>query len=616
MAPDLKVLRAVSKENLKNALRVLRGKKYLVIDSKLTTTLDLIANFQFLKDHGVEKVLYLEKSGPPTPSESVATCLYFIRSDLILAKLVCDHIQQNISRGVNMQYAVVVIPRLLHVIPALFEREGVHGHVTFAQYSYELLPLDEHILTLQYEDMAANLWLHQDTSGLASVAKAIFNARGIYGDFHHLIAMGSFSNTVVRMMTEYERIYSHSLLEHNRRDSDLPTVLIIDRSMDFVSPLMSSLSYEGMLDEVFGIKGKTITFGPEVTGKETTTQLMATSSDLIFEKIRNLHFSRVIRYLQNQAKDLKVWKDRSSGLSVQEMRNFVENELNQMKMLQRSLSLHLDAVGVIINQKSTELRKQVDLEGKILENAFHTETKNFLEDAMAKGYDQQSIMKLLCLIALTQDGVRDFKSIKTQFIHSYGFKHAITLQNLEAMGLLYAYKGIEANAKGVAEVMSRVANATPFSPSATKEYKRATQPSSFQNIVKKLVPATNIDVSIDAPNHASYVFNGAYTPFVAKITDEILSILKTPKINSAIIEKKLEDLMKFYQISDNVIKCKSGSGEPYGRGRNVLVFVVGGITRSEIVALQLVSKQHGFNIISGGTDITTGKKIVNLAVTV
>ena len=127
------------------------------------------------------------------------------------------------------------------------------------------------------------------------------------------------------------------------------------------------------------------------------------------------------------------------------------------------------------------------------------------------------------------------------------------------------------------------------------------------------VPAANIDVSIEAPNHPSYVFNGAYTPFVAKITDEILAILTTPKINSAITEKKLEDLLKFYQISDNVIKCKSGA-EAYARGRNVLVFVVGGVTRSEIVSLQIVARQHCFNIISGGTEITTGKKIVSAAV--
>jgi hypothetical protein len=49
MAPDLNLLRSISKENLSRALRIVRGKKILILDGKLTQTLDLIANFQFLK---------------------------------------------------------------------------------------------------------------------------------------------------------------------------------------------------------------------------------------------------------------------------------------------------------------------------------------------------------------------------------------------------------------------------------------------------------------------------------------------------------------------------------------------------------------------------------------
>lgn len=49
-------------------------------------------------------------------------------------------------------------------------------------------------------------------------------------------------------------------------------------------------------------------------------------------------------------------------------------------------------------------------------------------------------------------------------------------------------------------------------------------------------------------------------------------------MNSALIERKLEDLMKMYNVTSSTVKCKSGV-EAYGRGRNVLVFVIGGISR-------------------------------------
>jgi len=124
------------------------------------------------------------------------------------------------------------------------------------------------------------------------------------------------------------------------------------------------------------------------------------------------------------------------------------------------------------------------------------------------------------------------------------------------------------------------------------------------------VPSTNTKVDIVSQSHPSYAFNGKFTPFVAKLTEEILSVLVAPKMNAALVERKLEDLMKAYNVTDSTVKCKS-AGEAFGRGRNVLVFIVGGISRGEIASLQVVARNFGFNILSGGTDITNGSKLLS-----
>jgi hypothetical protein len=136
----------------------------------------------------VEKIIHLgTAAGPPVPTESVNQVLYLIKADVVCAKIVCDQINSNIGRGVALTYGVVVVPRLLHVITSLFESEGTYEHVTFGQYAHEMIPLEDNILSMELDDMVPQLWLHQDTSLLASVAKAIFNLRGIYGDFHHMV---------------------------------------------------------------------------------------------------------------------------------------------------------------------------------------------------------------------------------------------------------------------------------------------------------------------------------------------------------------------------------------------------------------------------------------------
>lgn len=88
-----------------------------------------------------------------------------------------------------MAYGIIVVPRLLHVISTLFETEGIYEHVTLSQYSYELIPLEDHILSLEFDDIVPQLWLHKDTSYLAPMAKALFNIRGIYGDYSHVVSV-------------------------------------------------------------------------------------------------------------------------------------------------------------------------------------------------------------------------------------------------------------------------------------------------------------------------------------------------------------------------------------------------------------------------------------------
>jgi len=144
------------------------------------------------RDHGVVKVHQLEtcEAPQPLPEEKCTQALYLIRSSLVSAKLVCDQINSNNSRfkqGIDLTYGVVVIPRQLHIITALFESEGIYELVKFGQYAYDLIPLDEHILSLQFDDIISNFWLHHDTSYLPTVAKAIFNLRGIFGEFPHLV---------------------------------------------------------------------------------------------------------------------------------------------------------------------------------------------------------------------------------------------------------------------------------------------------------------------------------------------------------------------------------------------------------------------------------------------
>ena len=70
------------------------------------------------------------------------------------------------------------------------------------------------------------------------------------------------------------------------------------------SCLLSPLTYEGLLDETFGISCGTVEFPSEVTKTETATKLQLSCKDKMFDKIRNKHFATIFSVLGVTAKQL------------------------------------------------------------------------------------------------------------------------------------------------------------------------------------------------------------------------------------------------------------------------------------------------------------------------
>ena len=49
---------------------------------------------------------------------------------------------------------------------------------------------------------------------------------------------------------------------------EIDTLLLLDREVDLVTPLITPLTYEGLIDEFIGIQGGCIKIEPHLTGDE------------------------------------------------------------------------------------------------------------------------------------------------------------------------------------------------------------------------------------------------------------------------------------------------------------------------------------------------------------
>ena len=85
-------------------------------------------------------------------------------------------------------------------------------------------------------------------------------------------------------------------LERNAGDQAISTLVLIDRESDMVTPMLSQLTYGGLLDDTFGIKdGVALIPGKLVPGRHQYTderhlgvRVPLNASDSVFASIRDM----------------------------------------------------------------------------------------------------------------------------------------------------------------------------------------------------------------------------------------------------------------------------------------------------------------------------------------
>ena len=84
------------------------------------------------------------------------------------------------------------------------------------------------------------------------IARGLMTLQSLYGIFPNIIGKGRYSRQVFDLMNRMRRDIGV--------DSELPippqfdTLLILDRTVDLATPMVTQLTYEGLIDEFYGIK--------------------------------------------------------------------------------------------------------------------------------------------------------------------------------------------------------------------------------------------------------------------------------------------------------------------------------------------------------------------------
>ncbi|XP_030929739.1 vacuolar protein-sorting-associated protein 33 homolog isoform X1 [Quercus lobata] len=574
---NLTSLREQSQKELLNILKNIRGKKCLVIDPKLGSSLSSIIQTSLLKEHGVE---LRHLSADPLQTDCIKV-VFLVRSQLDLMKFICLNVQDDVSKGFQREYFVYFVPRRTVVCEKILEEENVYNLMTIGEYPLYIVPLDEDVLSFELDLAYKESQVDGDTSSLWHIAKAIHKLEFSFGVIPNVRAKGKAS---VRVADILNRMQAEEPV--NSPDMVVPeinTLILLDREVDMVTPMLSQLTYEGLLDECLHVNNGSVELDASIMGLQQEgkkIKVPLNSSDKLFKEIRDLNFEVVVQILRQKATSMKqdYTEVTTTTQSVSELKDFVK-KLNSLPEMTRHINLaqHLST----FTSKPAFLG-QLDMEHTIVEAQSYDICFEYIEELIHKQEPLVNVLRLLILFSITSSGLpkKQFDYLRRELLHSYGFEHMATLNNLEKAGLL-----------------------------------RKQESKSNWLTIKRALQLVVEDTDTANPNDIAYVFSG-YAPLSIRLVqhavrsgwrpiEEILKLLPGPHSETKRGRFSSSPSYDTLQASANIDKVADG------RRSLVLVVFIGGITFAEISALRFLSAQEGmaYDLIVGTTKIVSGHSL-------
>ncbi|KAK0073869.1 hypothetical protein PV325_009092 [Microctonus aethiopoides] len=584
---NIGLLQEHSRKQLLCLIEKCDGPKAIVWDQSLAGPVGLIAKYSLLEKYGVVKMYPLV--GGQLPPTNVSNIIFIVRPRLDLIDLIADNVhgEQNRSRK---EFHIFFVPCKSLLCEKKLQNRGVFGSFSLIEeFPCDLFPFDSDLVSMELNQTYKEFFLDNDPTSLYQVAQAIRRLQRLYGKVTRVTGRGPAANKVWELLNRLDR-EEKDIVGSQHQSNMIPPIehlLLIDRSIDLLSPLVTQLTYEGLIDEIFGIQWTTVQLparkfhdaddSPTVMSVDKKEQIILNSGEELFAEIRDKNFNGVGPVLSQKAKIISSQFDERHGdKSVQEIKQFVAR-LQHMLATKQSLARHTTIAEMVKEvTDSNDFLETLQIEQELL-NCIDTDKPNpYIEDCIAQQKPLLKVLRLLCIQSLTNSGLKQklLDYYKREIIQTYGYQHLPTLLSLEKTGLLR-------------------------SQHSTRQYA----------VLRKALRLTVEDESEINPKDISYV-HSVYAPLSVRLAEQliqpggwqglndILGLLPGPAVNGDI------------RGASSIIRRGSMTSEDSSSDppRLILIFFIGGCTYAEISALRFLSQQEDLNVefVVGTTKLING----------
>ncbi|KAH8294476.1 hypothetical protein KR018_011397, partial [Drosophila ironensis] len=584
---NLQLLQEAACHELLQLLEKIEGPKSLVLDEAMVGPLELVARPQLFAERGIQLFALRPKLPQKLrPAENVA---YVVRPQVALMDLLAAHVKA--SPPGPLQFHIVFVPRRSCLCVSQLEQSGVLGRFgCIAELAWNYLPLDADLVTMELPLAFRDVTVYGDTSSLFQTALGLVQLQRLYGRIPKIYGKGELAHRVWEYAKQLGR--DERSLYHGDKGV-IDQLILFDRSIDLLSPLATQLTYEGLIDEYFGIRQNKMTlpadhFSIAATSRGTASgggsarvdelpsleysledkkpqkTIPLHSGEPLYAELRNKHFNEATKLLARRAREIHAQIPQDQDFK--QMKSFVQT-LPLLLTQKQTICEHTAIAGMLHKQVNDfDFADDLAAEQEFMMCADLDKPSAYIEDLIASKAPLRNVLRLLCLQCTAASGFKEklFSHYKRELIQVYGLDVLLTLSSLESAGLLYQQTDSRA-----------------------------------YTVLRKTLHLT-VDDNIEVePKDISYV-HSFYAPLTARLVEHSLKPLGWQSLKSQISSlpgPTFEDFQaQLVGIGGRYAGALVSEGSLLHVPRVVLVCFVGGCTFAEIAALRFLAAQEDNNV--------------------
>ena len=340
---------------------------------------------------------------------------------------------------------IIFIPGENYDIIDYMTSNHIRSDFIIQNLNFDLIPIDIDLLSLERDNSLKEIYIDNNLTSVGDLANSLVKLEMIFGKIKFKYIKGDIAKTFCDMVKEKE-------IENDLKTNDeILGMIVLDRSIDFITLMTTNYTCEGLIDENIGInlgriKVKECLLKENLTKKKIESEKLipyglTTSYNQFYCSFRCMHYIDALKYISTireyYQKLATQSKDTSKKISIEKLRELTEELNYYMNSIKDNLIMNENIINYIIEPlKNSNYLKYIEKEQIMLSGDLPENLHNYYDEHLCEKKDLISLIRLMVLESLTQNGIKDYQKLKREILNIYGYQKIFLFKDLENLDWL------------------------------------------------------------------------------------------------------------------------------------------------------------------------------------